>query len=90
MAKDKEDKKGNGEEATVETVKMIWLHKKVTPGEVGKVFGFPATANKDGFFVCDVPKNKVKNEMKRGNKLVLVETWKKRLALEEEVSKLYE
>jgi len=93
MAKFKKNEMDNDfetEEVEVETVKMIWIHKKVNPGETGKVFGFPAVGNEQGFFVCDVPKRKVKNEMKRPQTLLLLDVWKKRLVLEEEARNLYE
>lgn len=76
-------------EETEKTLKMIWLHKKAKPGTVSDVFAYSGIANDEGFFVVDVPKAKVKNELKRKPSLIPYSTYEKQREMEKEIEDLY-
>lgn len=70
------------------SVKMVWMHKKAKPGTVADVFAFRGTANEEGYFVVDVPKAKVKNELKRKPSLIPLDMYLKRREMEIELENL--
>jgi hypothetical protein len=90
MAKDNKNPEIKGQESEEKNVKMIWIHKKLQPGTSEECFGFQGVANEDGFLVMDVPKSKVKNEMLRPKKLIPLDLYNKKKALDEESAKLFE
>jgi len=73
-----------------ETIQMIWPFKHLPPGTEERVFGRPGVANKLGLLVVDVPRERVKNEMKRKKSLVPLDVFMKKRQAEIEFAAQFE
>jgi hypothetical protein len=84
-----ENDKGSEGEKKEKTVEMVWIHKKVKPGDIDTVFGWEGIGNDDGFLVVEMPESQVNNEMKRVTSLIPLDIYEKRKDLEREAKALY-